>query len=129
MLGSQGTVRKGLHMDDDRGGAELQGETAGEGSLSRVREGLSKGVTGGTSPNPERRGKMVFEAGGQQGGGDEPRTFWMEILTKAGPRPFPAEGCSGQLDGHAGALLEPACTGHRGDNGGGQPPPPTVTSV
>ena len=30
------------------------------------------------------------------------------------------------MDSHAGTFLTPAHLGHRGDTGGGQPPPPTV---
>ena len=35
----------------------------------------------------------------------------------------------GDADGHADTLLELARPGHRGNTGGGQPTPPTVTSV
>ena len=33
------------------------------------------------------------------------------------------------MDFHTCALMALACPGHRGDTRGGQPPPPTVTSV
>ena len=52
MPGSLGMVRQGLHMEDDGGGAKLQGVAAGDVDLSGVWEGLSKGVTGVAPPNP-----------------------------------------------------------------------------
>ena len=35
----------------------------------------------------------------------------------------------GNADGHAGAILASARPGHRDNNGGRQPPPPTVPSM
>ena len=36
------------------------------------------------------------QKGDREGGGKNPMTLRMEFPTKAGPRPFPVEGCSGQ---------------------------------
>ena len=55
--GSQGTGRQGLHIADDRGMMDIQGETAITGDMPGVWEGSNKGVTGGASKNPERLGK------------------------------------------------------------------------
>ena len=52
MPGSRGVGRQGLHIKNDRGGTEFQGESAVEGAMSGVQEGLRKGVTGGAPPNP-----------------------------------------------------------------------------
>ena len=60
-------VRRSLHTEDSGREAELTGEAVGAGTLSRVWEGLSEGVTGCTPPNPELRGKRGGRAGGRQG--------------------------------------------------------------
>ena len=67
MLSGRAAGRRSLHTVNDRGGAELQVEAAGAGALSGVREGLGKGVTVCTLPNPSRRGEMGVGAGGRQG--------------------------------------------------------------
>ena len=46
-----GAGRQGLHMVNERGETEFQGEAAGGGDISVVLEGLSKEVTGGAPPN------------------------------------------------------------------------------
>ena len=66
ILGIQGMGRRGLHTENDGRGAELQVEAEGEGAISRVREGISKGVTGGAPPNPAGRGKRGVGAGGRR---------------------------------------------------------------
>ena len=55
--GIWGTLRRGLHTADYRGGTEFQGETAGTGALPGVREGTGEGVTCGAPPNPSRIGE------------------------------------------------------------------------
>ena len=67
MTGSQGAGRQGLHMADNGKGTNYQGDTAGAGALTGVREGIGKRVNGGAPPNPARRGKRGFGAGGQRG--------------------------------------------------------------
>ena len=67
MLGSQGTGRQGLHKADDGGGAELQGEAAVKGDLSRAHEEPIKGVTGGAPPKTEQCDKRGVRAGGRRG--------------------------------------------------------------
>ena len=67
MPNSRGAGRRGLHTANNRGGTELKGEAAGEGSLSRVWEGLGKGVTGGAPPNPARRAERGVGARGRRG--------------------------------------------------------------
>ena len=52
---------------DDGGGTEFQGEAAVAGALPRVREGIGEGVTGGSPPNPARRGERGVGVGGRQG--------------------------------------------------------------
>ena len=64
--------------------------------------------------------------------GNYPRTYRMAFPTQAGSRTFQIKGCSVQASTRTpdkGALLAPARQGHRGDSGGGQPPPPTVPHV
>ena len=67
MPGRQGTGRQGLHTEDNGGGTEFQGETAGTGTLTGVRGGNREGVTGGALPNPARRDERGVGAGGKQG--------------------------------------------------------------
>ena len=70
----------------------------GGGLIPRVREGVGKGVTGDAPPNPARRGLrgVGVERRQDRGGGNEIRAYKMVFLTRAGPRPCPAEGCSGR---------------------------------
>ena len=51
---------------DYRGKEELHVVTAGAGELTRVQEGIGKGVTGCDPPNPARRDKGGTRAGGRQ---------------------------------------------------------------
>ena len=46
-----------VRVDNQRGRAELKGETSGTGAINGVREGGGKGVTSGAPPNPARRGE------------------------------------------------------------------------
>ena len=62
---SRGAGRRGLHTAYDRVGTQFQGETAGTGALTGVREGTGKGVDGGAPPNPARRVKRGVGAGGR----------------------------------------------------------------
>ena len=76
---------------------ELQGEAAGAGALSGVREQLVEGVTGCAPPNPSRHGKREDGAGGiQVRWGKNPRTFRMASPDKSVPSTCPYEGCSGR---------------------------------
>ena len=42
------------------------------------------------------KGRLGSKGDESDGGGDEPRTYKMVFLTRAGPRPCPVEGCSGR---------------------------------
>ena len=46
MPGSRGAGRRGIHLEDNRGGEEIQGVAAGAGAMPVVQEGVCKGVTG-----------------------------------------------------------------------------------
>ena len=59
--------RQTLYPVDGRGGEELQVEAVGVVSLPIVREGIGKGVTGCSPPNPARSGKGGFRAGRRWG--------------------------------------------------------------
>ena len=58
---------------------------------------LAKGslVTHRQTQNRVAKGGLGSEEGGSDGG-DEPRTYRMAFPARAGPRPCPVEGCSGQ---------------------------------
>ena len=55
---------------------------------------LAKGslVTHRQTQNDVAKGRLGLEGDEIDRGGNEPRTYKMEFLTRAGPRPFPAEG-------------------------------------
>ena len=59
-----GTGRKILHTTDDRRRAELPGDAAGTGTLSRVQERFSERVTGCTPANLKRCGERGVGEGG-----------------------------------------------------------------
>ena len=42
------------------------------------------------------KGRLGSEVDEADGGSDDPRTYNMDFLTRAGPRPCPVEGCSGR---------------------------------
>ena len=65
MPGNRGAGRRGLHLADDRGRAELQGASAVAGAIPRVQEVDGKGVTGDTTPNPAWRVKSRVGIGGR----------------------------------------------------------------
>ena len=67
------------------------------GAMPGVREGIGEGVTGVAPPNPVRREKVGSgQVGNKEDGDYKPRTYRMAFPSKAGPRPFPFEGYSGQ---------------------------------
>ena len=67
MTGSRGASRRGLHPEDDKGRAKLQGAAAGAGAMPGGQEGDGKGFTGDAPPNTARRGEREVGTGGRQG--------------------------------------------------------------
>ena len=65
MPGSQGAVGRGIHLDNDRERADLQGAEAGVGAIPKVQEVYGKWFTGDTPPNPARSGERGVGTGGQ----------------------------------------------------------------
>ena len=59
---------------------------------------LAKGslVTHRQNQHGVTKGSLGLEGDEADRGDDKPRTYKMEFLTRAGPRPCPVEGCSGR---------------------------------
>ena len=102
-------------------------------SLPRVWKIIGGGFTGGAPPNPARRGKMGVGGVGQQGSrGRQYQDFQDGVSCESRTEDLPSQRVlwpGGDADSNTGALLVPSCPGHRGDTGGGKPPPPTVPYV
>ena len=122
-----------LHTSYDRGGSEFQGETVRMGALSGVQYGTDKEFTRGALPNPAQSGKMGVWAGGQ-GGSRRQQSQDLQDGVSCKGRTYSLQSQRVQwpgidADGDDSALMAPARQVHRGDTGGGQPPPPTVPSM
>ena len=93
--------RQGLHPEDDREGRRFK-ERERERERERVlcpeyRKDMVKGSLVTHHQNQHGMAKRGLGPEGDKAeGGDNPRTYRMAFPTKEGPRPCPAERCSGQ---------------------------------
>ena len=67
ITGSQVTGRRSIYLEDDGGGAELQGDTERTVQLPQMWEIPENRVTGYALPNPERCGEGSYSTGKRRG--------------------------------------------------------------
>ena len=65
--GRRGAGKQGLHLTDDRGRADLQGESAGASAMPGVHKGYGKGVTGDAPKNIAQCGERGVGTRGRRG--------------------------------------------------------------
>ena len=92
----RGAGRQGLHPEDDRRRAKLQGAAAGAGAMPGGRKETVKGslVTHRQTQHGVAKGGLGKE-GNKEDRGNDTRIYMMELPAKAGPRPCSVKGSSG----------------------------------
>ena len=122
-------VRSSIREEGHGGRAYIQGAAKGTSGMWRVRRAV-----GGRIP-VKSYDESTWEGGGGMSAMEHPdrgdrASDLQDDLTGEGRTAELSSGRmpgqSGDEDGNAGALLEPACLRHRGDSGGRKLPPPTV---
>ena len=129
MPGGGDPVGGGVQATDDGRGTLLTGAVEGTGSVQGLWGGYGDGIIDRAHDDTawaSGRGDMDMENLGHEGrSADVPHA-----LTGQGrPADLPGGGIprtSGDEDDDAGTFYAPACTGHRGNFGGGKHPSPTV---
>ena len=114
---------------DNRVRTHLQGVTEGKGPVRGVWGGDVSGICGGSQDDPAWvcvRGATDLE---NLGHGGRAADLSNGLSGQGRPAELPSGGItrsSGDEDVDAGSLPIPACPGHRGNYGGGKPPPSMV---
>ena len=129
MPGGGYLVGGGVRAKDDRRGTLLPGAKERTGTVQGVRGGDSGGIFGGAQDDiawASGRGETELE---NIGHGGRAADVSHGLPGQGKPAELPGGGIprtSDNKEGDTGPFYAPACPGHRGNFGGGNPTPPTV---
>ena len=133
MPGGRKTIGGGLQTQDDRGGADVLGETKGAGRVRGLQEGDGSRFAGNPLDDTTWEGESGQVELEQSSHRRRIKSNISDRVTDQGSEEgIPSGGLPRKgrdTDGDEGSFLAPACPGHRDHLGGGKPPTPKVLTM